>query len=223
MKDLENRNKYLEFYEKETNIFDLNKFISSNDIEINNGAIIAITPNQIVFTRNIPKPNLKIGSGSHDDTYYILTCILYNLPITNRLFVFDDKKLEEDVRKNNYIREEQNILIRMINEGKSFIHMRALFVELPKTITNSQLEFLIYLENIYGETLKTISKEMVNSGELPLLYFKTIDNEDKYCLSFEPLIEYAKNNLVKDNKHIISEEYIIGTTLDNIKSSNKHI
>ena len=115
MKELDIRNNYLEHYKKENEMFDMAKFILSNEIVVDNGAIILITPNQIVITRNNPKNGGKIGSGSHDDTYDILNKVLYDLPLNNRIFKIDSKELEEAVERNFQIKYKQNILIRMIN------------------------------------------------------------------------------------------------------------
>ena len=223
MKELDIRNNYLEHYKKENEMFDMAKFILSNEIVVDNGAIILITPNQIVITRNNPKNGGKIGSGSHDDTYDILNKVLYDLPLNNRIFKIDSKELEEAVERNFQIKYKQNILIRMINEGKSVIHMRGVFIELPSSITESQLEFLIYLEEQYDVLFKSMSNEMVKDGETPLIMFKNKERQDVYCNSFEPLIEYAKNNLVVKNKEVIEEKHIIGTTLDDIKCKDKQM
>lgn len=181
MNELEIRKNYLEHYKKENDTFDMAKFILSNDIVLDNGAIITITPNQIIITRNNPKEGGKIGSGSHDDTYDILNKVLYDLALNNRIFKINSKELEEVVEKNFQIKNKQNILIRMINEGKSVIHMRGINVELPNSITQSQLQFLIYLEEQYGIILKYISNEMVKDGETPLILFKDKARKDIYC------------------------------------------
>ena len=126
MNELEIRKNYLEHYKKENEMFDMSKFFLSNDIVLDNGAIIAITPNQLIITRNNPKEGGKIGSGSHDDTYDILNKVLYDMPLNNRIFEIGSKELEDAVEKNFEIKNKQNILIRMINEGKSIIHMRGI-------------------------------------------------------------------------------------------------
>lgn len=101
--------------------------------------------------------------------------------------------------------------------------MRGIFIELPSSITESQLEFLIYLEEQYGIMFKYMSNEMVKDGETPLIMFKNKERQDVCCNSFEPLIEYAKNNLVVKNKEVIEEKHIIGTTLDDIKYKYKQM
>ncbi len=223
MNEAEIRNKYLEHYMVENERFDMSKFILSNKNLVDNGAIILITPNQIVFTRNNPKEGGEIGSGSHDDTYDILNKVLYDLPLNNRIFKIDSKELEEALERSFQIKYKQNILIRMINEGKGVIHMRGIYVELPSSITASQLEFLIYLEEQYGIILKYISNEMVKAGETPLILFKNKERQNVLCNSFEPLIEYARNNLVDKEKEVIEEKHIIGTTIIDIKSRDKQI
>ena len=76
MEDTEKRKNYLEYFKNETMMFDLEKFILDNDITIDNGAIGIITPNQILFVRNLPKESsIKPGSGNHYDTYDFLTKI----------------------------------------------------------------------------------------------------------------------------------------------------
>ena len=223
MKEAEIRNRYLEHYKYENDTFDMSKFFLSNKIVVDNGTIILITPNQIVFTRNNPKEGGKIGSGSHDDTYDTLSKVLYDLPFTNRIFKIDSKELEETLERSFQIKYKQNILIRMINEGKSIIHMRGIYVELPSSITESQLKFLVYLEEQYGLLFKYLSNEMVKVGETPLVLFKNKDKHDTLCNSFAPLIEYAKNNLVDKNKKVIEEKNIIGTTIKDIKNRDKQI
>lgn len=218
MNEAEIRNKYLEHYMAENEKFDMAKFILSNKSLVDNGAIILITPNQIVFTRNNPKEGGEIGSGSHDDTYDILNKVLYDLPLNNRIFKINSKELEEAVEKNFQIKNRQNILIRMINEGKNVIHMRGIYVELPISITESQLEFLTYLEEQYGILFKYMSNEMVKDGETPLILFKNKDRQNVFCNSLAPLIEYARDNLVDKNKEVIEEKHIIGNTLEDIKT-----
>jgi len=223
MNELEIRKNYLEHYKKENEMFDMSKFFLSNDIVLDNGAIIAITPNQLIITRNNPKEGGKIGSGSHDDTYDILNKVLYDMPLNNRIFEIGSKELEDAVEKNFEIKNKQNILIRMINEGKSIIHMRGINIELPDSITESQLQFIIYLEEKYGIIFKYLSNEMVKNGETLLIIFKNKDRQDIFSNSFATLIEYAKNNLVDKKKEVIEEKHIIGTTIDDIKSKDKQI
>ena len=207
MNDIYNKEKYLEFFNNENQTFDFKRFIQNDDIVMDNGACILITPNQLLITRNIPGENGKPGSGMHDDTNYILTSTLY----------------ETNLKTNRDIRENQNILIRMINEGKDIIHIRGISIDLPNTITYSQLEFLQYLEDNYGEVLTSISDKMMQYGELPLILFKSKENRDVFCKSFKDVIEYAKNNLVDPNKKIIEENSIIGLTIEDIHNKNKKI
>ena len=216
MNEIDIRNEYLEHYKRENDAFDMANFILNNEIVVDNGAIILITPNQVVITRNNPKEGGKIGSGSHDDTYDILNKVLYDLPFNKRIIKTESKELEEEFEKEFQIKNKQNILIRMINEGKSVIHMRGIYVELPSTITESQLEFLIYLEEQYGIIFKFMSNEMVKDGETPLICFKDKARKDVFCNSFEPLIEYARKNLVDKEKDVIVESHLIGTTLNDI-------
>lgn len=207
MDEVKNEDEYLTYFVHENKIFDLSKFMLNDDVVMDNGACILITPNQLISTRNIPSNNSKPGSGMHDDTNYYLTSALY----------------ETDLNRNIYIREKQNILIRMINEGKDIIHIKGVSIDLPNTITLSQLEFLNYLEDNYGEVLTTISNKMMKYGELPLILFRNKDNKDIFCKSFKELIEYAKNNLLDINKEIIEEKNIIGLTLEDIRNKNKNI
>lgn len=223
MNEIDIRNKYLEHYKHENDTFDMASFILNNEIVVDNGAIILITPNQVVITRNNPKEGGKIGSGSHDDTYDILNKVLYDLPFNKRIIKTESKELEEEFEKEFQIKNKQNILIRMINEGKSVIHMRGIYVELPSTITESQLEFLIYLEEQYGIIFKFISNEMVKDGETPLIIYKNKEKQDVLCNSFAPLIDYARDNLVDKNKEVIKEKYIIGKTIEDIKIKDKRI
>lgn len=222
MDELELRKKYKEYFENEAKTVDLIKFILDNNISIDNGVIGIVTPNQILFTRNLPKEGgNKPGSGSHDITNDILTKVLYELPLDNRIFARGSKELEYYVERNFDIKNGQNILIRMINEGNKIIHMRAICIEFPISITTSQLNFLKYLEERYGEMLKYISKRKVNNGEDSLMFFQKKNRENVYCDSFLPAIEYAEKNLIDDVKQVIEEKYIIGITMKDIMKSNK--
>ena len=62
---------------------------------------------------------------------------------------------------------------------------------------------------------------MINKGELPLVLFKTKENENIFCGNFKELIQCVKNNLVDYNKEVINEKYLIGTIIDEIKKYNK--
>lgn len=224
MEDTEKRKNYLEYFKNETMMFDLEKFILDNDITIDNGAIGIITPNQILFVRNLPREgSIKPGSGNHYDTYDILTKVLYELPLDNRKFHRGSKELEYYVERNFDIKNGQNIFIRIINEGNGLIHMRGIFIELPIKITSSQLNFLKYLEEKYRILLKTIGGKMVNNGEDSLIYFQKKNREGIFCNSFLPVIEYVKENLIDDVKQIIEEKYIIGDTIEDINNMVKQI
>lgn len=224
MEDLELRKNYLDYFEKECNLFDLEKFITDNNLRIDNGAIGLITPNEILFVRNLPlKKSNKPGSGSHDVTHDILTKVIYDLPLDNRIFLKDSPELEYYVERNFDIKNGQNIFIRMINEGYSVIHNRAICIEFPKSVTSKQIEFLQYLEDMYGKTLLSIGNNMVKNGEDSLVYFKKNNRESVFCNSFKEAIEYAKENLVDEKKVVIEEKYIIGMTLEDIKNKDKKI
>lgn len=217
MNDVEIRKTYLRYYKLENNTFDLAKFILNNNVLINNGAIILITPNQILFSKNNPNNDENKGSGTHDTTNDLLTKTIYNLPFDSRKYTDDSKELK-CIEK---IKNDQNILIRLINEGNKIIHMRAIFVELPTSVTLSQIGFLQYLEYNYGNLLKRISTNMVNSYEDSLIVFNTKKHESIYCHSFEPIINYAKENLLDNRKEIIEENYIFGTTKEDIETYKK--
>lgn len=222
MEDLQLRKNYVEYIKNENDSFDLIKFILDKDISIDNGAIGIITPNQMIFVRNLPKEGgNKTGSGSHDITYDILTKVLYELPLDNRIFARGSKELEYYVERNFDIKNGQNIFIRMINEGNEIIHMRAICIEFPISITTSQLNFLKYLEERYGEMLKYISKRKVNNGEDSLMFFQKKNRENVYCDSFLPAIEYAEENLIDDVKQVIEEKYIIGQTLEDTHNKDR--
>ena len=190
---------YMNYYQKEISSFNLDEFLLDDNTSQANGAVGVITPNQLVFTRTI-----NSGRGPHGKTFDTLTSIMYNLPIT------DEFKINETNNKIYTISTEQNILIRMINEGEGEMHQRGLIFYLPDNITESQVEFLVYLEDRYKTLFQNISK---TDGE-PLIFFRTLDNKNQYCDSLTPLIEYAKSNLVTDNKKIISEENYMGITLN---------
>lgn len=224
MDDLDLRKKYLDYFKNEAKIFDFEKFIMDDDVAIDNGAVGIITPNEIAFARNIPNKGCsKPGSGSHDNTNDLLTKVLYDLSLENKMFINGSKETEYSIMQINEIKNGQNILIRMINEGYGVIHNRAICIEFPTKITTSQLEFLQYLEGMYGTLLHTIGENMVKKGEYPLIFFQKKDRKNVFCNSFRPAIEYAKENLVDDVKQVIDEKYIIGITKENIYNNEKQI
>ena len=216
MNEIEKRNKYLNYYAQQTKTFDLNEFMTTDNTKINNGAIFLITPNQIVFTKNLPKHGAEPGSGFHEDTVDMLNYALYDLSLS-------DEELEKTNRTNKYLKEEQNIIFRMINEFGVRYSVKGIFVDYPPTITKNQLDFLEYIEQIYGNLLKRISNDLMNEGKGPLIVFKTKENDDIFCTSIDTFIEYAEQNLLVDNKKIIQENHIIGTTMENINNKDKQI
>ena len=222
MTELELRRGYIEYANDELKIFDLIKFMFDDNIVVDNGAIGIITPNQMIFVRNLPKEgNNKPGSGNHYDTYDILTKVIYELPLDNRIFARGSKELEYYVERNFDIKNGQNIFIRMINEGNKKKHMRAICIQFPIKITTSQLVFLKFIEEKYGELLKLTGDKMVRNGEEPLIFFQKKNRENVYCNSFLPAIEYAEDFLIDDVKQVIKEIHIIGITVNDIMKYKK--
>ena len=72
----------------------------------------------------------------------------------------------------------------MINEGNEKKHMRAICIQFPIKITTSQLVFLKFIEEKYGELLKLTGDKMVRNGEEPLIFFQKKNRENVYCNSF---------------------------------------
>lgn len=129
--------------------------------------------------------------------------------------------MEYYVERNFDIKNGQNIFIRMINEGNEKKHMRAICIQFPIKITTSQLVFLKFIEEKYGELLKLTGDKMVRNGEEPLIFFQKKNRENVYCNSFLPAIEYAEDFLIDDVKQVIKEIHIIGITVNDIMKYKK--
>ena len=220
MEEIKKRNELAEYYMQEHKNFDFHKFLLNENLLLNNGAIILITPNQIIFTRNNPNEGSVPGSGGHADTYDTLNKIIYGLPLNNKIYKDNPEYLDYIREAGFQIKYCQNIEIDIINEGHGIIHMRAIRIVLPKTITKEQLSFLEYLQSEYGDLLNNISIMMRENFEDHLITFKTKDGKNLYVDNFIPVIEYAKDNLIDNEKKVITENNIFGITIDDIKTYN---
>ena len=196
-----NRQQVIEYLKNQTNIFKFDEYIKEDSIKKDNGVVGVITPTQLIMCHT-----LNNGQEYHNITYDEINKIIYDT---------DDKKLL------NYIRNHQNIYIRVFNEQINPIigNMKSIWIELPTKVTYSQLEFLKLLEQEYGKILKSISQKQVANSEDALVGFIRIDNKTILDDSFEKVIQYSDNFLLNE-KNIIEDKVIIGRTLPN---NQKHM
>ena len=142
----------INYFSRENAIFSFEEFFtdSSNDKR----AIILITPNQIIKTRNL-LCNDNERSG-HDITYDYLTRLLYDITFDeNGVMLFDEKEMENNKDALNYLQYYQNIMIRMCNEGVN--NSKLVWIHIPPKVTSSQLEMLKELNYETNTLFKKIS------------------------------------------------------------------
>ena len=199
------------FFKQEHQSFNLKSFFEKEETKKDNGALILITPNQIIFTRTIDK-GTGIGSGMHEDTKFFLTKLLYNIPLN-----YNEETIEQK-DKENYLAESQNIMIRLFNETPIDFYglcgnIKNIWIDFPKNITTTQLSFLKQLEKEYGEFLREVSikQEQEITGEL--IGFSNNKKQAITDHTFQKAIEYAENYLIDDSIEIINEDIIIGNPI----------
>ena len=202
------------YFKEENNNFSFEDFF--NDEKSDERGIIVITPNQIIKARNIMFKN-TYGRSGHDVTYDYLTRLLYNISFSkNGEMNFDENEVNENKNAIDYLQYQQNLMIRMCNEGVN--HLKLIWVHLPLKITKIQFELLKGL----NVKTKNLFEKISNKNGDSLIGF--IDNVGKkiYGDSLDCVIKYLnENNMVENYDYIINENYIIGDTLDQIKRNYK--
>ena len=199
----------IEYFSKENEIFSFEEFFT--DSSKDKRAIIVITPNRIVKTRNLLN-NDNERSG-HDITYDYLTRVLYNIMFDeNEVMLFNDKEMEDNKDAIKYLQYYQNIMIRMCNEGVN--NSKLVWIHIPPKVTSSQLEMLKELNYETNTLFKKISKTIKNNEDEYLVAFNDYHDEVIYGDSLDIVINYIiENNLIDDNEPIIEETCIIGNRI----------
>ena len=197
------------YFSKENEIFSFEEFFT--DSSKDKRAIIVITPNRIVKTRNLLN-NDNERSG-HDITYDYLTRVLYNIMFDeNEVMLFNDKEMEDNKDAIKYLQYYQNIMIRMCNEGVN--NSKLVWIHIPPKVTSSQLEMLKELNYETNTLFKKISKTIKNNEDEYLVAFNDYHDEVIYGDSLDIVINYIiENNLIDDNEPIIEETCIIGNRI----------
>ena len=197
------------YFSKENEIFSFEEFFT--DSSKDKRAIIVITPNRIVKTRNLLN-NDNERSG-HDITYDYLTRVLYNIMFDeNEVMLFNDKEMEDNKDAIKYLQYYQNIMIRMCNEGVN--NSKLVWIHIPPKVTSSQLEMLKELNYETNTLFKKISKTIKNNEDEYLVAFNDYHDEVIYSDSHDIVINYIiENNLIDDNEPIIEETCIIGNRI----------
>ena len=197
------------YFSKENEIFSFEEFFT--DSSKDKRAIIVITPNRIVKTRNLLN-NDNERSG-HDITYDYLTRVLYNIMLDeNEVMLFNDKEMEDNKDAIKYLQYYQNIMIRMCNEGVN--NSKLVWIHIPPKVTSSQLEMLKELNYETNTLFKKISKTIKNNEDEYLVAFNDYHDEVIYGDSLDIVINYIiENNLIDDNEPIIEETCIIGNRI----------
>lgn len=197
------------YFSKENEIFSFEEFFT--DSSKDKRAIIIITPNRIVKTRNLLN-NDNERSG-HDITYDYLTRVLYNIMFDeNKVMLFNDKEMEDNKDAIKYLQYYQNIMIRMCNEGVN--NSKLVWIHIPPKVTSSQLEMLKELNYETNTLFKKISKTIKNNEDEYLVAFNDYHDEVIYGDSLDIVINYIiENNLIDDNEPIIEETCIIGNRI----------
>lgn len=197
------------YFSKENEIFSFEEFFT--DSSKDKRAIIIITPNRIVKTRNLLN-NDNERSG-HDITYDYLTRVLYNIMFDeNEVMLFNDKEMEDNKDAIKYLQYYQNIMIRMCNEGVN--NSKLVWIHIPPKVTSSQLEMLKELNYETNTLFKKISKTIKNNEDEYLVAFNDYHDEVIYGDSLDIVINYIiENNLIDDNEPIIEETCIIGNRI----------
>ena len=197
------------YFSKENEIFSFEEFFT--DSSKDKRAIIIITPNRIVKTRNLLN-NDNERSG-HDITYDYLTRVLYNIMFDeNEVMLFNDKEMEDNKDAIKYLQYYQNIMIRMCNEGVN--NSKLVWIHIPPKVTTSQLEMLKELNYETNTLFKKISKTIKNNEDEYLVAFNDYHDEVIYGDSLDIVINYIiENNLIDDNEPIIEETCIIGNRI----------
>lgn len=197
------------YFSKENEIFSFEEFFT--DSSKDKRAIIVITPNRIVKTRNLLN-NDNERSG-HDITYDYLTRVLYNIMFDeNKVMLFNDKEMEDNKDAIKYLQYYQNIMIRMCNEGVN--NSKLVWIHIPPKVTSSQLEMLKELNYETNTLFKKISKTIKNNEDEYLVAFNDYHDEVIYGDSLDIVINYIiENNLIDDNEPIIEETCIIGNRI----------
>lgn len=197
------------YFSKENEIFSFEEFFT--DSSKDKRAIIVITPNRIVKTRNLLN-NDNERSG-HDITYDYLTRVLYNIMFDeNEVMLFNDKEMEDNKDAIKYLQYYQNIMIRMCNEGVN--NSKLVWIHIPPKVTCSQLEMLKELNYETNTLFKKISKTIKNNEDEYLVAFNDYHDEVIYGDSLDIVINYIiENNLIDDNEPIIEETCIIGNRI----------
>ena len=209
----------INYFSKENEIFSFEEFFT--DSSKDKRAIIVITPNQIIKTRNLLY-NDDERSG-HDITYDYLTITLYNIMFDkNDVLLFNDKEMEENKDAINYLQYYQNIMIRMCNEGVN--NSKLVWIHIPPKVTSSQLEMLKELNYETNTLFKNVSKTIKNDEDEYLVAFNNFQDEVIYGDSLDIVINYImNNNLIDDNEPIIEENCIIGENNEDVKIMGKQI
>lgn len=197
------------YFSKENEIFSFEEFFT--DSSKDKRAIIVITPNRIVKTRNLLN-NDNERSGN-DITYDYLTRVLYNIMLDeNEVMLFNDKEMEDNKDAIKYLQYYQNIMIRMCNEGVN--NSKLVWIHIPPKVTSSQLEMLKELNYETNTLFKKISKTIKNNEDEYLVAFNDYHDEVIYGDSLDIVINYIiENNLIDDNEPIIEETCIIGNRI----------
>ena len=203
------------FFLNEHKTFKLENFFEKEETKKDNGALILITPNQMIFSRTLDK-GTGIGSEYHEETKQLLTKVLYNIPLEYK----EETTYEKD--KENYLQQNQNIMLRMINETPVYFYgfcgnIKSIWIDFPKTITTTQLIFLKQLEKDYGEVLKQVSIKQEQEIFDKLIGFSNHQNQVMTDHTFKQAIDFAEKYLIDDSIEIIDEDIIIGKTINIVK------
>ena len=200
----------IKYFTEENNNFNFVEFFSDDDFD--KRAIIIITNNQIIKSRNILVKNGKESSG-HDITYDYLTRLLYNIMFSkNGEMILDEKLMKDNEDAIDYLQYQQNIMIRMCNEGVN--NSKLVWIHIPPKVTSSQLEMLKELNYETNTLFKKISKTIKNNEDEYLVAFNDYHDEVIYGDSLDIVINYIiENNLIDDNEPIIEETCIIGNRI----------
>ena len=175
------------YFSKENEIFSFEEFFT--DSSKDKRAIIVITPNRIVKTRNLLN-NDNERSG-HDITYDYLTRVLYNIMFDeNKVMLFNDKEMEDNKDAIKYLQYYQNIMIRMCNEGVN--NSKLVWIHIPPKVTSSQLEMLKELNYETNTLFKKISKTIKNNEDEYLVAFNDYHDEVIYGDSLDIQNEFKK-------------------------------
>jgi len=195
----------INYFSRENAIFSFEEFFtdSINDKR----AIILITPNQIIKTRNL-LCNDNERSG-HDITYDYLTRLLYDITFDeNGVMLFDEKEMENNKDALNYLQYYQNIMIRMCNEGVN--NSKLVWIHIPPKVTSSQLEILKELNYETNTLFKKISKTINKDEDDYLVAFNNYHDKVVYGDTLDIVINYIiENNLIDDKEPIIEETCVI--------------